>query len=724
MRYVLALFSLLLIFNPFTAKSSHALGGSIEYVSISATEYFITVRFYRECGGGAIAAPPSVPLDIICSGQRLGTTQVTQRSSQDITPVCNSNTISLCNGGSTPGFEEYIYFDTVTVAANCPDLNFSFNECCRNSAITNLQNASSYSMYLYANTDASQLPLNNSPKFAGPPVFLVPVNSPAVLDFGAIDIDGDSLSYHLVLPQDVAGQPIPYASGYSFAQPIKSSTPVVLDPYTGLLSFTPYVTQYCVLTVEVTDHRRSNGQVLSKTIRDIQLKIIPNLLPNSQPNLSGFDSTNLRRIFVCIGDTLNTNIYSVDSDSSQLVSITGLTNVAGGPTATLTGTNRPIVNIQWLPGQQHVSATPAYTYNLKVMDDACPLNGISYYNYEIFVTNCTGEVWPGDANADYVANHYDILNIGRAFNYTGPIRAAASPSWSAQSAANWSGSFYTGLNYKNADCNGDGTVDSFDLDVITLNFGQTHLKDNMRSSAGIPITIESTNDTFSAGATINLPISLGTIAEPASNVYGLAFTIDYDENIFDASTFAINFDNNWLGNNGNEAITYFNHNELNGSVDIAISRNNQTDLSGIGELCNIKLTLKSQLPDSFSVSNITVRGSQLEDFNENNIAVNEIDASFIVIATHDSLQKISEIGILRSIYPNPANNSISVTSNTTLTNLAIYSINGKLLDSYHAPNIPKLIDISALESGVYLISGQTSDGKRMYARFVKMGAGE
>ncbi len=81
---------------------------------------------------------------------------------------------------------------------------------------------------------------------------------------------------------------------------------------------------------------------------------------------------------------------------------------------------------------------------------------------------------------------------------------------------------------------------------------------------------------------------------------------------------------------------------------------------------------------------------------------------------------ISEPNFSFAVYPNPANHSISVKTNLPLTNLAIYSITGNLIYNYQAPNIPTLKDISGLENGVYLISGQTIDGKRQFVRFVKM----
>ena len=68
------------------------------------------------------------------------------------------------------------------------------------------------------------------------------------------------------------------------------------------------------------------------------------------------------------------------------------------------------------------------------------------------------DVWPGDANYDLTVNNFDVLNIGLAFNETGPVRVGATNNYVAQPATDWSSFFQSGVNKKHADCNGDDFV--------------------------------------------------------------------------------------------------------------------------------------------------------------------------------------------------------------------------------------------------------------------------
>ena len=94
---------------------------------------------------------------------------------------------------------------------------------------------------------------------------------------------------------------------------------------------------------------------------------------------------------------------------------------------------------------------------------------------ELAPINCEAEfVWPGDANFDNIADHHDLLNIGLAFGKEGPERNTDNISWEAQIAENWEGRFIDGLNFKHADCNGDGLINERDIEVINENYLLTH----------------------------------------------------------------------------------------------------------------------------------------------------------------------------------------------------------------------------------------------------------
>jgi hypothetical protein len=70
-------------------------------------------------------------------------------------------------------------------------------------------------------------------------------------------------------------------------------------------------------------------------------------------------------------------------------------------------------------------------------------------------------VWPGDADNNNAVNHYDLLFIGMAYGETGHTRLGATSDWVGQDAIDWDVSSPTRkVNFKNADTNGDGTIDA------------------------------------------------------------------------------------------------------------------------------------------------------------------------------------------------------------------------------------------------------------------------
>lgn len=693
------------------AKASHAMGGELVYESLGNNQYKITLYFYRDCEG--IAAPNSATVNLSSSTTNF-TVNLQFLSVTQLSTSCQG--LTTCNGGAIPGFEQYVYEGTVTLPST-ENFEVSYALCCRNAAITNLTNPDTYEIYLTTNINNSLVPSNNSPHFINLPTIVLFSGMPATLQFNTIDTDGDSLSYEMVQPLDEANAPIAYVPGFTVNNPLNTSTPLVFDPLTGRMEFTPSGVQSAVLSVLVREHRF--GQIISTTRRDIQC-IVMNT-NNASPLLNTVNATPVNgNLYVCIGDVLDFDVMATDPDNGQVLAVT--TNSTSTASININNNNSAQVgvNYNWAPTANDVSAQP-YFLNVTAADNGCP--PVSTTNtYQIYVTNCSSDVWPGDANADFVADHYDILNIGRGWNHAGAARAGASTNWVAQPASDWQNAFPSGLNHKHGDCNGDGTIDSLDLDVITLNFGQTHLKDQAQKQVGVPLSIATPTGTFTHGETVNFPVSLGTSAEPANSVYGVAFTVNYDENMFDASSFDISFDNNWLANGNGEAITYFNHNELDGTVDIAISRNDQTDISGLGELCNISLTLKDNLPFAYVVTDLTVRGSVLEDYAENSLDVSELDAEVTSAAPEDTGSVgINELALQLGVYPNPANSSLTVTTNVQLSELTIYNLAGQQVLNVQTPNTSAHIDIADLQNGVYILSGETTDGKRMHTRFVKMG---
>ena len=72
-----------------------------------------------------------------------------------------------------------------------------------------------------------------------------------------------------------------------------------------------------------------------------------------------------------------------------------------------------------------------------------------------------------------------------------------------------------------------------------------------------------------------------------------------------------------------------------------------------------------------------------------------------------------------SFYPNPVKNDLFIKTSSEKSTINIYSLQGSLLKSIPAYQSNKQIDVSTLQSGVYLVKISGSDGKMYAGKFVK-----
>ena len=139
-----------------------------------------------------------------------------------------------------------------------------------------------------------------------------------------------------------------------------------------------------------------------------------------------------------------------------------------------------------------------------------------------------GVVYPGDCNYDQVANVRDLLPIGLNYNQTGPTRPNATLNWTGQPAADWNRQQANGRDLKHVDCNGDGTIDLFDIPAIILNYGRTHM--SFKRSGGFPLDLRTRSmaSSYLPGDTVIFDLFWGNMDTAVTNAYGLIFSMQYD----------------------------------------------------------------------------------------------------------------------------------------------------------------------------------------------------
>ncbi len=325
-------------------------------------------------------------------------------------------------------------------------------------------------------------------------------------------------------------------------------------------------------------------------------------------------------------------------------------------------------------------------------------------------------VWPGDANHDGKANMYDVFNMGYAFGSTGPSRPFSSANWVAQKALAWGKAFPDGTDFRHADANGDGVVDSSDISPLYINYSKIHSKDDHSSEATatdpiLAITVD--NDSVKTGEYVHLRVKLGDGFQPA-DLFGIAFTLNYDPRFVDSSSLVFDLSHSWLGDTGKNIIFLGRDEYAKGKTDIVISRTDHNNKKGSGEIIGIyykivptDIVIGNHARTKFILGNEVMVGNQLE-----NKKVATLDTMVQVISgINDRIPTNYDKNI--TLYPNPAKNNIGLAMRgIQASEVRIYNITGKEVKTLSvAKGQQKMdIDIADLPDGIYILRVSTPQG--------------
>lgn len=363
------------------------MGADLTYRCLGGYSYEITLSFYRDCAG--IDADDSAYVNITssCFGSDSIFLQRIPGTGQEISPICPYDT-TTCNGGRFTGIQEYVYRGIVTLSGPCADWTFNYNLCCRNLAITNIDNPGQTYMYIYATLNNTTGICNNSPTFSNKPVPFACLGQQFCFNHGAYDVDGDSLVYSLITPYDSPGLPISYLPQFSATNPLSSSPAMTFNTMTGDICMTPTALEVTVMAVLVQEYR--NGVLIGSVERDIQLTVLN--CNNQLPTLTGINGTSNFSETICAGSQSCFTIYSSDADVSQHTYVRWDNSIPAGTFTVLPG-SRENATFCWTPTVADISANP-YCFTVTVNDDNCPYIGSQVYSFCITVKGITVDAGP------------------------------------------------------------------------------------------------------------------------------------------------------------------------------------------------------------------------------------------------------------------------------------------------------------------------------------------
>jgi hypothetical protein len=369
-------------------------------------------------------------------------------------------------------------------------------------------------------------------------------------------------------------------------------------------------------------------------------------------------------------------------------------------------TNSPL-SYRWSNGSTSpvLVDVPVGIYTVTVTDG----NGCSA-RQSVNFTTC---VWAGDTDTSGVVNAADLLNIGLAFGERGHSRPFYRDDsiygsnnvtyWIGQNMSHWSKQTPTNVNYKHIDADGNGIINHKDTSAIKLNWSKTRNvrgNDNPLEVRGAAPPIFVQTGRVVEGQWASFPIMLGDGTNAANGIYGLAFSINYDASVIDASTVYLTYNQNWLGNGDNVVRISKN---FNGSIEAAVSRINQQNASGNGQIATLNFKMKTG-----------TMGRNLAFSIDNQQVINKDAQTIPVVPTPTStsiLSSTAEPDWARQIevFPNPTTGNVNIEGqNLDIKSVEVFDISGKSL--FKSENVGKKGPLSIEHAGTYFLKILTEKG--------------
>jgi gliding motility-associated-like protein len=392
--FILALFT----FIP-SAYATHLFGADFYYTHVSGNTYTLVLDMYGDCSGAAFpnlnVATPEV--EVYDNGALFQLfTLALSGTPIEVTPVCPSQiNNTTCNGGTIPGIKKFTY--TGTVVLNGPSTGWLFrftgnmganNLAGRSNNMTNISVPSSGSvMVLEATLNNSSAP-NSSVTYTTIPTPFFCINQATQYNPGAIDANGDNLTFSLVDGIVPGGGTAAYIAPYTGALPlgVQSGT-FSFNNITGQLGFTPNIQQKSLVVYRVEEYR--NGVLVGTSMREMTFVVLTSCnngapVPGPISNLNNGTLSSPFQIQVCKGASGNLSFDFLASDPNNDHITVTFAGLPAGATATIgnNGNTAPQFNFSW-----NISAVNYgnYTFYVTMKDDGCPLASTQTYAYTIAV---------------------------------------------------------------------------------------------------------------------------------------------------------------------------------------------------------------------------------------------------------------------------------------------------------------------------------------------------
>lgn len=323
-----------------------------------------------------------------------------------------------------------------------------------------------------------------------------------------------------------------------------------------------------------------------------------------------------------------------------------------------------------------------------------------------------GNVWPGDCNYDLIVNMADALHIGLGYGATDAARPNASNAWYAQPMPDWSQN-YVNCNYKHGDADGNGVIDVNDTVPIALNYSLTH--PFRYGQPQVPATAPTLQlvcqyDTVGLQTLVRVDVVLGSPATPMDSLYGISFRITSESGLIDTNLTVINANNSWLGTTGVNMFTFQKHFQSNAVVDFAEVKDNHVNtLNGSGVIASFFIVTTDNL-SGIQVCNFDLSDVTCVTESQTYVALNLVNDSVVIDPSVPAGVVAVEEAVSFSMYPNPANENVTVQTSTATDVIEICDLTGRVVQSVIPAGTNTVIQTATLAEGIYMVNVKNGSG--------------
>ena len=208
-----------------------------------------------------------------------------------------------------------------------------------------------------------------------------------------------------------------------------------------------------------------------------------------------------------------------------------------------------------------------------------------------------GLVFAGDVNRDGDVNFVDFLSFAPSFSSTGDLRSPLDQNidWVGYTSSDWLDTTITSINLKNADCNGNGVIDSADAVAFLQNYRAVHNSEkSVSGQQNCPYEFYFVMpDSVFLGDSVTIGIGLDL---PSQAACGVALELDLDTSTFiNEGSLTATFPPSWFGEEGVSTLSIQRRDPLEGQLDFALSQNTTSQVSGSGVFAEIVIVTPDEV---------------------------------------------------------------------------------------------------------------------------------